>query len=415
MSDSKRIRNDLGRVVRRERGRLVADLVRRLGNQHFALAEDVAQDALVKAMSVWPYDGVPDNPGAWLAKVARNKAIDQLRRLKKETEPPSENASSSKADSVLFEAQVDDPELRLVLLCCHPDLSELEQLTLTLKLASGFATREIADVFLAKEDAVGQRIARAKRTLRALGNDLDQLPLRFGIESRMPSTLKVVYLMFSIGYAPLSGDRSMRRDVALEALRLAEELAANDIMGTADSHALAALLCFQASRLEARESADGDIILLAQQDRSLWNRDLIDRGFGHLVASKATGKISRYHLEAGIAATHAAAIDTGSCDWKSIAAQYEQLETMVKSPTVANNAAVAIAMAGDPTAAMKKLDALGSDKHMQEYAPYHIARAEVLRLLRRNDDAAASYQDAMRCRVSTPVIRHLEERLVTCL
>ncbi len=415
MTCSDLIKRDLDRIVRRERGRLIADLVRRLGNQHFALAEDVAQDALVSAMSIWPYEGLPDNPAAWLAKVARNKAIDRLRRLNKEVSTSSETAGSKRTDSVLFESQVEDPELRLVLLCCHPALTELEQLTLTLKLACGFTTREIADVFLATEEAIGQRIARAKRRLRALGKELEQLPLRFGIESRRPSTLKVVYLMFSVGYAPLSGDRSVRFDVALEALRLAEELAANKIMGTAESQALAALMCFQASRLEARESADGHIVLLGKQDRSLWNRELIDRGFGYLVAAKATAKLSPYHLEAGIAATHAAATDAEICDWDSIVNQYEQLEAMVNSPIVANNSAVAIAMAGNPAAALRKLDALGNDKHMQTYAPYHIARAEVLRLLGRKEEAADSYQDAMRCRVSTPVIRHLEARFVSCL
>jgi RNA polymerase sigma-70 factor (ECF subfamily) len=180
-------------------------------------------------MSVWSYQGLPDNPGAWLATVARNKAFDQLRRQKREVDVPAEEASEESEDSNLFAAQIEDPELRLILLCCHTNLSELERLTLTLKLACGFTAREIAEVFLARENSIGQRIARAKQRLRTVGTDLDQLPLRFGIESRLPSALQVLYLMFSLGYAPLSGNRPVRFEVAMEALRLAEELATNEI------------------------------------------------------------------------------------------------------------------------------------------------------------------------------------------
>lgn len=405
----------LDRVVRRERGRLIADLVRQLGNRNFALAEDVAQEALIRAMSTWPYRGMPDNPSAWLARVARNLALDHLRRQRHEAGEPKRASITRDSGSAVFEAQVNDPELRLILLCCHNELSELERLTLTLRLACGFTTREIAGVFLAGGSAIGQRIARAKRTLRLLGNDLDALPMRAGIRSRLPTALKVIYLMFSLGYSPLSGERSVRLDVAREAIRLAGELAANEITGTAESQALAALLCFQGSRLPARETADGEVLRLCEQDRGHWDRALVERGFRYLVASRSAKRLSRYHIEAGIAATHAAAIDTGICDWGSIVAQYAQLERMLRSPVVAINASVAIAMAGDPDTGLKKLDSLRDIESLKHYAPYFIARAEIMRLLDRNDDATDCYARAMDCRASAPVIRHLEKRLASCL
>lgn len=315
MSRGADIIRELDLTVRRERGRLVADLVRRLGGHNLALAEDVAQEALLKALSTWPYRGMPDHPRAWLATVARNLAIDRLRRESRELELGDEPVPASGPDMTALDAAVADPELRLVFLCCHPVLSELERLTLTLKLVSGFTARDIARVFLAEEATIGQRIARAKRKLREVGDDLASPPSRSGIASRLASALKVVYLMFSLGYAPRSGERLVLRDVAMEAVRLARELADDALTGTPEAKALAALLCLQASRLDAREDSDGRLVLFADQDRTRWDAALLRDGFIYLSTARTGDALSRYHLEAGIAATYAAAGAGGHCDW----------------------------------------------------------------------------------------------------
>ncbi len=240
-------RAELDRLVRRERGRLLADLVHRLGPHQVDLAEDVAQEALVAAMAVWPYQGLPDKPGAWLARVARNKAYDRLRRQVREAVLTDEPASATGDDaSRLFEAAIGDPELRLVFLCCHSSLTEQDRLALTLKLVSGFTARDIGQLLLASDAAIGQRLARVKRKLKALGPSIRDAPSRFGIARRVPTALKVVYLMFSLGHAPRRGSKLVQQDVAMEALRLSRVLADDTLTGCPRAQALAALLCFHA-------------------------------------------------------------------------------------------------------------------------------------------------------------------------
>lgn len=370
---------------------------------------------MLAAMSTWPYRGKPDNPGAWLATVARNKAFDRLRRENRETafeEPPPDD---TEGDDGLFRATVDDPELRLILLCCHERLNESERLTLTLKLVSGFTAKDLGEAFLANEAAIGQRLARIRKKLHGEGDNLANAPSRFEIAARLPTMLKVVYLMFSLGYAPRRGDQLIRRDILAEALRLAREIAVHDITASPEADALAALLCFQSSRLDAREDADGRVVLFADQDRGLWNRELIDEGMRYLEASKTARELSRYHVEAGIASLYALAKDETSCDWASILSLYQQLEAMTESPVVAVNACVARAMAGDPGHALAMLLALGDSTALNRYAPYHLALAETHRLLDDDVSARSSYEQALDCGVADPVQALIETRLASCL
>ncbi len=395
-------------LTRRERARLIAGLVAQLGREHLELAEDVAQAALLAALSLWPYRGIPDHPAAWLATVARNKAIDRLRRAGRER--PYDAALDAREDGEQIETA--ENELELVYLSCHSSLGELDRLTLTLRIVSGFTAREIAQIFLTSEAATAQRLSRAKRKLRTInpGSDLTA----FERHARQPSALKVVYLMFSVGYAPRSGDRLIRRDLIEEALRLIEALEAR-APEDGDIHALAALLCFQASRLDAREDAAGNPILLADQDRSRWNRALIRKGLGHLDASRGSAQPSRYHIEAGIAAAHATAPSFEACDWGTIVRYYDVLETAVRSPVVTINACVARAFAGAPEAALAVLDTLAADVTLRDYTPLHIARAEIAHLLGRHADAAECFERALEAGASAPVLRHLQARLVSTL
>lgn len=420
------IYHQLEKLARRERGRLVALLVGKLGPARLEMAEDVVQDAIIAAMAAWPYKGMPDNPAAWLNRVARNKAYDRLRKEGREKpwldeigDHAADDISPDNSDAThgqLFGARIKDPELKLIFLCCQPEIAQEDQLMLTLKVVSGFTAKDIGALFLKKEAAVGQRLARAKRKLRALGasaggKSITDGPSRFELKERLPTVLKVIYLMFSLGYAPRRGEALILRDVAEEALRLAVSVADANETASPSASALAALLSFQASRFDARVGTDGALVLLRDQNRVLWDKDLISRGFAYLKAAQAGAKLSRYHLEAAIASSHAAAPDFAATNWQQLLGVYAQLEAMTGSPVVAVNACVAEAFAGAPEAAFLKLEALAKHDQLHAYAPYHIARGELLRMLKRPADAAKSFKKALECDASAPVVAHLKERL----
>lgn len=437
----------LERLARTQRRRLVADIVAKIGVKRLEMAEDVVQDAVIAAMKTWPFKGMPDNPAAWLNRVARNKAYDRLRREGREQSTTGEDGtdidfglsdaehmkgSTEDGHARFYGAQVTDPELKLIFLCCHDALSEEDRLMLTLKVVSGFTARDIAALFLKNEAAVGQRLARAKRKLRALENDAEGGDLsslsRFAVQTRIPSVLKVIYLMFAVGYAPRKGDSLIMQDVAFEALRLAEMMADAPETTQPEAHALAALLSFQASRFGARvdalQSADkpsgmGEkLVLLRDQNRALWDRKLIDRGMHRLACAKAGGALSRYHLEAGIASLHATAPHFDATNWPAICGLYETLEKITGSPVVAVNACVAQAFNGAPEKAFIRLEALengaGGNADLLSFAPFHIARAEILHMLGRPADAALSFKAALACGASVPVVAHLHNRLTSC-
>ncbi len=414
------VRRTLDRVTRRERGRLIAGLVNRLGADQLALAEDVAQEAVLKALASWPYAGLPRNPGAWLATVARRCAIDRLRREQREVNfeesPPAQACAAGDAGDELA-ARIDDPQLRLMLLCCDDTLTAQDRVGLTLRLVAGFTAREIAQVLLLKESALGQRLARARRRLRD-HQGLADAPLgAAAVERRLPMVRKTLYLMFSLGYAPRSGETLVRSDVALEALRLSEGLLANipESPSHADTAALTALLSLQASRLRARADQQGQPVLLQHQDRNLWDRQLITRGMGLLAAqAQGTGRLSPYHLEAAIAAEHATAPSWQATDWQRICKHYLALEVATGSPVVTINSCVAQAMAGDAGSALSRIQSLDA-KALGDYAPYHLAMAEIARLANARDLAVASYERALQCQVSTPVAQALCARLTESL
>lgn len=415
------IRHQLEKLARRERGRLVAVLVHRFGARYLEMAEDVVQDAIVAAMATWPYRGMPENPAAWLSRAARNKAIDRLRKEGREVFDLSEDAvdetSTTDADEAhgrFIGAQVEDAELKLMFLCCQRALSEEDQLMLTLQVVSGFTAKDISALFLMKDAAVGQRLARAKRKLRDGEFSLTEGLSRFAVKERLPTVLKVVYLMFSLGYAPRRGEALVLRDVADEALRLAEHLCTARDTAMPDAHALAALLSFQASRFAARLDPYGRLVLLKDQNRTLWDRQLIAAGLAHLKAAQSADTLSRYHLEAGIAALHATAQHFDETDWQAVCGMYGTLEAMTGSPVVSLNACAAHAFAGEPEAAFVRLEALEGRERLGDYAPYHIARGEILRMLGRMQEAAACFQAALACDAAAPVAAHLQERLAAC-
>ncbi len=406
----------LDQLARRERGRLIANLVHRLGADRLELAEDMVQEAVLAAMSSWPYRGMPDNPAAWLSRVAQNKAIDRLRREGKEElfdeahDPRGIASANEEVSSSLSNPCLSDPELKLMFLCCHSSLGEQDRLMLTLKIVSGFTAHEIASIFLMSEQAVAQRLARAKRKLRA-GGVLGQDISRFEIKARTSTVLKVIYLMYSAGYAPRWGNRLVLKDVAFEALRLAETLTADHETETAEAHALFAVLAFQSSRFNTRADDDDKLLLLKDQNREAWDKELIYRALTHMTKAQATHTLSRYHIEAAIAASHALAPSWGETDWVDIAKLYNRLSDHTKSPVIEISRCVALAYAGEAETAFRILCELGANKVLKEYAPFYLAQAEVLQQLGRAEEARTALGQAQACQTSTPTQDYIQARL----
>ncbi|MCK0068168.1 RNA polymerase sigma factor [Kordiimonas laminariae] len=391
--------NRLDQLARRERGRLIANLVHRLGPHRLELAEDMVQEAVLAAISSWPYSGMPDKPAAWLARVAQNKAIDRLRRegregLFEEDNDPREQTGV--ADNI-SDPRLSDPELKLIFLCCHPVLSEQDRLMLTLKIVSGFTASEIASIFLISESAAAQRLARAKRKLRLDEQQLLSGISRFEVKARLETVLKVIYLMFSAGYAPRFGDRLILKDVAFEALRLAEVIVADEETTTPEAHALVALLAFQSSRFNARMDEDGKLLLLKEQNRKLWDHKLTEKALCHMPLSQNGHALSRYHIEASIAAVHALAPTWKQTDWAAICALYNALEQVADSPVVQISYSVAEAFGGEPKAGLKRLKDI---PEVEGYTPYYLAHAEIYRQLNNYMEAENMLEKARGCDAS---------------
>jgi RNA polymerase sigma factor (sigma-70 family) len=376
-------------VFRIESARIIAAVTRVVGD--VGIAEELAQDALVVAMETWPRTGVPHNPGAWLTATARNRAVDLVRRretyARKLAEvgrtlddvPPPEPVDAD---------DIDDDLLRLIFTACHPVLSPEARIALTLKLLGGLTTQEIARAYLTSEPTVAQRIVRAKRTLAGAGVPFE-VPTGSDRAARLASVLEVVYLIFNEGYSATAGDDLVRPALCEGALRLARVLAAL-VPGEPEVHGLVALLEIQASRTATRTGPDGAPVLLADQDRSRWNRMLIRRGLDSL---ERAGD-GPYSLQAAIAACHARAVRYEDTDWAAIAARYAQLAALVPSPVVALNRAVAVSMAEGPAAGLALVDALLDEPALQDYHLLPSVRGDLLARLGRHDEARAEFARA---------------------
>jgi RNA polymerase sigma-70 factor (ECF subfamily) len=364
-------------LFRREPGRLVAILTRRFGPEHLHLAEDVVQDALVKAMEVWPFTGIPSNPTAWILQTARNRALDQARRSRlwegKQSRllPLVEDClDPAGAGRAQFEDEIEDSQLRMMFVCCHPGLAPDAQVSLTLKVLCGFGEREIASAFLMGEAAVSKRLARARRFLRdeRVGTDL---PRASELAPRLSAVRQVLYLLFNEGYKASAGPTLLREELCLDAIRLAELLAGRPFASQPETHALLALMYFNAARLGARTDGEGVILTLARQDRGLWDRKMIARGVTHLAASGEGAKVSRYHLEAGIAACHALAPSDAGTDWRRILGLYDELLAHDSSPMVALNRSVALARVEGPMAGLRAVETMKGRNSLESHHLLH--------------------------------------------
>jgi RNA polymerase sigma-70 factor (ECF subfamily) len=405
-------------LFRRQAGQMVARLTRTLGPRHLAVAEDAVQDALLTALQQWPVRGVPQQPEAWLYLVARNRALDRLRHSKMAADKAPAfsrdhpDVQLPDDDALLRDElpSVDDDQLALLFLACHPALAADSRVALALKLAGGFSVGEIARAFLAQESTIAQRLVRAKRTLR----DQDVgfgMPVPADLAVRLDSVLESLYLMFNEGYAATSGDALVRDDVAGEAIRLASLVTVHPATDAPRAWALLALMLLHAARFPARIDSDGTLFLLRDQDRTKWDHGAIAAGLRALDRASAGDHVSAFHLEAGIAACHAVAPSWADTDWPQIIAIYDDLLALTGSPVVAMNRAVAVSRVAGPLAGLAMLDALTGDGALARYPLLPAVQAELWREAGDQSRAVVCYRDALTLARSVPEQRWLSSRL----
>jgi RNA polymerase sigma-70 factor (ECF subfamily) len=400
-------------LFRHQAGRMVARLTRLLGPAHVGLAEETVQEAMVRALQTWPYQGIPENAAGWLFRVAHNVAIDVVRRDKtfgdKTDALVAELTQSAIVSAPDADDQVGDDELRMIFMCCHPDVPRDASVALSLKTIGGFSVREIARAFLADEAAIAQRLVRAKRQIRDRRLTLD-LPQGPELGRRLDSVLDVIYFTFNEGYAAHVGAELIRQDLCFEALRLGQLVAGSSI-ARPRVHALVALMALQAARLPARVDASGDLILLDDQDRSRWDERLIALGFHHFDRSIAGDELSEYHVQAAIAATHARAPNPQAVDWPLILDLYDQLQSLNTSPVIALNRAVAVAKVRGAAAALAAIKPIEHDPKLRHYHLLLAVRGQLLAEVGRVGEAADCFRAALECACSEPERRLLERRL----
>jgi RNA polymerase sigma factor (sigma-70 family) len=403
-------------LFRREAGKMVSYLTRIFGLGRLDLAEDVVQDTLCRAMETWSIQGLPDNPSAWLMRVARNRAIDLLRRddqfryFAPELIQLLNLREDHSAETLGFENEIHDDELRMMFSCCHPELSTEVQVTLILKTLCGFSVSEIAHALLASEDSVEKRLGRARKLFRLSGT----LAYASEIPKRLEAVHQAIYLLFNEGYHGSRSERTVREGLCLEAIRLAVLLSEHPEGEKPKTHALLALLCFHAARLSGRMDDDGGLVQLEMQDRSKWDRDLIGRGFHFLEKSSMGNEMSEYHLEAGIASLHCAAATYEKTDWAKILDLYNVLYGISPSPIVALNRAVALGNALGPEEGLAELRKIPDPAKLKNYPFYSAAHGEFQLLAGRPAAAAKHFEKAMKLARSRPETNFFERKLKAC-
>ena len=380
---------------------VLSSLMRRYGQ--FDACEDAVQEALLSASQQWPAEGVPDSPRAWLVTVASRRLIDEIR---------SESARRSREETIaaldVETAAIDhDDTLTLLFLCCHPALTAPSQLALTLRAVGGLSTAEIASAFLIPEASMAQRISRAKQTIRAAGAAFE-LPAADERPARLAVVLQVLYLIFNEGYTASSGDSLQRAELTAEAIRLTRLL--RDVADDAEVAGLLALMLLTDARRSARETAAGELVALADQDRSLWSHAMVDEGIGIVETTLGTAAIGFYQVQAAIAAVHSEAVDDAATDWPQILALYDVLERVAPSPVVTLNRAVALARVSGPLAGLALLGTIEGDARMATTHRLAAVRGHLLELAGDASGARAAYLEAARKTRSTPEQRYLAAR-----
>jgi len=397
-------------VYRAESRRVLATLIRLLGD--FDLAEEAMHEAFASAVEQWPREGVPANPRAWLVSAGRFRAIDTLRRRARFDASLSDLASRLDANSQgaagLESEGVEDDRLRLIFTCCHPALAPEAQVALTLREVCGLTTEEIARAFLTTPPTLAQRIVRAKAKIKSAGIPYE-VPSRAELPDRLDTVLRVIYLVFNEGYAASSGSSVTRAELSGEAIRLGRLIA--DLLAEPEVLGLLGLMLLQESRRVARTSPTGELILLEDQDRRLWNREQIAEGLALVQQAFATRRLGAFTLQAAIASVHAEAASAAETDWWRIVGFYDVLAVLEPSPVVALNRAVAVAMRDGPKAGVALIDAILADGTLADYHLAHAARADLCRRMGDSAEARSSYQRALALARQEPERQFLKRRI----
>jgi len=404
------LRNTVDAVYRSDSRHVFATLIRLLGN--FDIAEEALHDAFRAALEQWPRDGVPANPRAWLVSTGRFKAIDAIRRRARFESLPDDIGKRLVADASAPEAwndeSIEDDRLRLIFTCCHPALSAEAQVAMTLREVCGLTTEEVARAFLTSPPTVAQRIVRAKAKIRNARIPYE-VPSAADLPERLDAVLRVVYLVFNEGYSASSGAALIRYDLSSEAISLGRLLV--ELLSEPEALGLLGLMLLHDSRRAARTSPSGELILLNDQDRALWNRAQIGEGLALVERALAAGRVGPYTIQAAIAAVHANAPDAAATDWGQIVALYDLLARAEPSPVVELNRAVAVAMRDGPSAGLALIDTIMGRGDLSDYHLAHAARADLCRRLGRLEEARGSYQRALSLTEQVPERRFLERRL----
>lgn len=405
-------------LFRRESGKMIAVLCRLLGFDNLETAQDIVQDTLLKAMHRWSYGAVPENPSAWLYRVAKNKAIDYIRREKKYQQIvpqyayllQSEYSLSSTINNLFTEDEIQDSQLRMMFACCHPFIAEESQIAIILKTLCGLSTSEIAKAFLQTEDTISKRMYRAREKIKIEKIELE-VPNGNQLPERLDTVLKSLYLLFNEGYNSSHPDQLIRKDLCEEAIRLCFLLTQNSRTRFPRTYALLALMHFQASRLNTRIDDNGNIIVLKFQDRSTWNHLLIKKGFELLEQAAEPFETSTYHFEAGIASLHAAALSFEQTDWKSIYHLYELLYHYQPNPIIALNKAIASAYAIGKENALAELKQL---RGLEQHHLYYASLGEICFELKKLTEAKKYFEQALQHTHSHSEQQLLREKISQC-
>ena len=396
-------------VVRNDGARVLAGLIRLAGD--FETAEDALQEAYARALVAWPRDGIPDKPAAWLNTVSRRIVLDRLRRERRSTELPEDLAVAPEEFAFEDESGIEDDRLRLLFTCCHPALSPEARRGLALRTLGGLSTREIARAFVEPEATTAQRLVRAKRKIREARIPYE-VPAHEKLPERVATVLSVLYLIFNEGYASTDAPSLLRPDLVVEAIRLAR-LTVELLPEEVEAKGLLALMLLTDSRRAARVSADGEMVSLEEQDRTVWNRALIDEGVRLIEDVLALRRPGSYQIQAAIAALHAQAATPADTDWRQISALYETLLRWTPTPIVELNAAVALGMATSPERALEWIARIEQSDALSRYHLLPASKADLLRRLGRWEEAAACYREAIALATNPAERRYLEKRLAS--
>lgn len=419
MPDLTSIESTVNHLFRHQAGKMVAVLTRIFGTHNLELAEDVVQETLISALEQWKLRGIPENPESWLFIVAKNKALNLIKKQRHRVAFASEETtlllSSGYTAESTFERLADeelikDDQLRMMFACCHPGISEENQITLILKTLCGFSTAEIAKAFLTSEDTISKRLYRTKEFFRE-NNVGFEIPSAGEIGERVVTVLNAIYLLFNEGYNSTHAERLIRKELMEEAVILCKLLADNDSTQLPEVNALMALMCFHAARSEGRLSPEGEIILLAEQDRGTWNHALIREGMMYFDQAASGDSVSPYHLEAAVAFEHCTAKNFEATNWKHILSYYEMLYQLSPSAVTGLNKAVAVLQVHGPVKALESLEALKEKNKLISYYLYYSLLGEIHSRLNNKSEARSQFEKALKLTTSEPEKRMLMNKI----